>query len=241
MPFYRKPYTKKSTYRRPYRRPMTTKRVAKIARHVTRVDKPVREIRFVNDGNAGRPGPTFSTLVLSDSFKTLELSNIAQGTDKDNRIGNKIWMSGVKVSITMKNFSTQSRFFRLMLVKNRNRAGDLLDTTAWSDLYQDVNFNDQGADGRILDAQSPLNKDVVEIFYDRVFQLSPSADPKDSFAFTKWIRVNRKFEYGDDGSPNVALTGQLYWIMHVIQPDFGTGTADASDCITYARVFFKDA
>lgn len=233
---YKKRYTKK-----PYR-PLTAHSVAKIARSVTRADKPVREIRFTNDGNGGRPGPTLDTSTLANSFKVLELSNIVQGDDLNDRTGSKIYMSGVKLSITLKNFSTQSRLVRLMCVKNRNKAGDLLDVGgSWSDLFQNVDYTDRTADARILDAQSPLNRDVLEIFYDKTFQLSPTQDPKDSMQLSKYIPINRKFEYGDDGTTNVTLSGQLYFIMHVIKPDFGAGTADATDVITYARVFFKDA
>lgn len=229
-PAYKKRYSKK-----PYR-PLTANTVAKIARSVTRADKPVREIRFWNAAT-----PTLDTASIANSFKKLELTEIEQGDSLDNRTGAKIYMSGVKVSVTMKNFSTQTRLVRLSLVKNRNRAGDLLDTTSYTDLYQGTGFQNRGADVSILDSQSPLNKDVLEILYDKVFYLSSTGEPRDAIQFTKYIRVNRKFEYGDDGLTNVALSGQLYWIMHVIKPDFATGNTDATDVITMARVFFKDA
>lgn len=228
----------RKNYRKNYkpRNTLTPATVAKIARQVSREDKPVRECRFWNSGT-----PTLTTATLAASFNTMELSIISQGDDLNNRTGSKIYMSGVKIDVTIKNFAPQSRLVRISVVKNRNRAGDLLDTTAWSDIYQGTTYADRTADARILDSQSPLNKDVLEIFYDKVFRVAQTEDTNDSIHFTKYIPINRKFEYGDDGTTNVALSGQLYLILHVIKPDFAAGTSDATDVIAMSRVFFKDA
>lgn len=237
MPYNRynkKPF--KKSYKKRYNS-MTPKQVASIARSVGRQDKPVREIRFWNSAT-----PTLTTSTLGASFSTMELSAIPQGDDLDERTGNKIYMSGVKTTITFKNFSAQSRFVRVSVVKNRNVAGDLLDTSAsWSDIYQGVNYNDLGASVTLLDAQAPLNRDVLEVFYDKVFTLAPVGNERDNYQFTKYIPINRKFEYGDEGNPTTTLSGQLYLIIHLIKPDFTVGNSDATDVVHMSRVFYKDA
>lgn len=229
----KKPY--KKTYKK--KQAIDYNTIAKIARSVTRADKPVREKRFWNSAT-----PTLTTSTLGASFSSMELSSIPQGDDLDERTGNKIYISGVKTTISMKNFAPQSRFVRISIVKNRNKAGDLLDTsTSWSDLYQGVNYNDLGASVTLLDAQAPLNRDVLEIFYDKVFTLALVGQERDNYQFTKYIRINRKFEYGDEGDPTTSLSGQLYLIAHVIKPDFAVGNSDATDVVHMSRVFYKDA
>lgn len=236
MPFYRKPYAKKSTYRRPYRRqPMTTKRVAKIARHVTRVDKPTKEYRKNNGG-------TLNTLTPPNSgIHYLNLVDISPGDLKDQRTSNKIYLAGIKLTMSLQNDSvTAPRYCRVLLLHTTNRDGDLLDVSGWTDLLQDNDRADYTPTGLSGDSVCPINTDIVKPLYDRVWKLGKDGDSSSAVHIQKWIPVRQYVRYDNEGGSPMVTSGLYYLVLMMIEPsNVASSTPLKYNYMT--RLFFKDA
>lgn len=235
--YTRKTYKpKKRAYRkRPF---MNRKAVAKIARSVVRAEAPRREARF----NLFHALDT--TLLPASSFGINHLTNILIGDNYDNRSGKIIYLKGIKFNCSFINNSVvKPRVLRVVVVHTRNRDGDLLDTTGWTDLYQNTAFGDRVADGLSGDIISPINTDILDVYLDRTFTLSQETSYRASNTWSQYIKIGRKVYYDDAGSPGITpqlTSGRFYVIFHVCEPDDTTGTA-ITRVTGMARVFFRDA
>lgn len=231
---------RKTTYRRrPYykRKPMNPYTVAKIAKRVVNSQKPFREARF----NLWHP---LDTSVLANSFGIDHLTDIQIGNEVDNRTGKSIFLKGIKFNVSLTNNSLgKPRVVRCLVVHTRNKDGDLLDTSTWTDLYTSNTFGDRPADAKSGDIVFPINRDILDVYYDRLVTLSTETSFRGCAQFSKYLKINRKVTYDDSGSPGIGpqlTSGRFYVIFHVCEPD---DTLDASVVrITgLARVFFTDA
>lgn len=225
-------YQKKKNYTK---RPMTAYQVATIARRVAYKSQPVKECRFLFDKG-------LKTNVLADSFQYSDITNIPVGTLQDERIGGAVYISGVKVNISfgVAVASTQPKAIRLMLVRTINRDADLLDLTTWTDLFTSTTYADRTADALIGDITAPINTDIVRPLYDQVIRFNPTNTDSSSFVFSKYMKINQKVLYDNDGATSQPINGKIYLIAHLCE--FGlTSSANAVQMNGILRVFYRDA
>lgn len=231
--------SRRRPYRRPYykRRPVNKSTVAKIAKKVAYSTRPKRECRF----NIFHP---LDSSLVATSFGVDHLTDIQQGLEVDNRSGKTIFLKGIKFNVSFaNNSSTKPRALRFLLVHTRNRDGDLLDTTSWTDLYQSSTFADRPADSKSGDIVSPINRDILDVYFDKVFTLSAETANHASTLFSKYIKIGRQVHYDDSGSPGASpqlTSGRFYSIVHLCEPD-DTVSADVLRVTGMARVFYSDA
>lgn len=238
MPYrktYRKPYPKRNNKKKYVKRPLSTYQVAKIARRVVHKQAPTKEFRFNGGG-------TLDTNLLSASFHHKDCMLITAGDHKDDRTSNRIYVSGIKLNLSLANDSTtRPRCVRVMMVHTTNRNGDLLDVSGtWTDLFQDDTFNDYTATGLSGDAVVPINTDIVRPDLDINMMLNAEAQPGSAKVYSKWIPIKRYVYFDNDGSTTTSTSGKTWFILHLCEPD--NTTSPSTVRYNYmARLFFKDA
>lgn len=240
MPYYTRSksrYSRKS-YGRRYgrRRPVTTRTVAKIAKRVVNKSHPMRELRKV------LPNATMDTNILANSFNLVSLTDISTGDNIDNRTGNRIFLAGVKMSLSFANDSaTRPRALRLMVLQLINRDAEVLDTATWTDLYQSTNYTYRTATATSADLVYPLNTDLVKPLMDTTIRISTETAKDSAYIFQKYLPIRKYVEYdGYGGSPYDVHTGRFVFLAHLCEPDdtVSPSTVRASGLF---RIFFRDA
>lgn len=232
MPTYasKRPAYKKGYSKRPSRK-VTPYLVAKIAKTVARKAQPAREIRF------NLQGLSMNTTAVGNSFVVLELTNIAQGPQDNQRLGDQIFMTGMKFQWSAQHNGVTPRSLRLMVVKNLNRNGDLLDVTTWTDLFTNPDETDRTADGLAGDITAPINAN-----YRKFLDKSVIIDPQKTMVSSGqvYVPLNTKVIYDNLGTASTPSSGRIYLLAHVAQFDV-TGTASSTIFNSFARVFYRDA
>jgi len=210
--------------------PKPEKKTERIAKKVFRSEKKAHEVRKVLGSS------TMVTNVLANSFVTAHLSDIVKGDALFNRTANDIIINYVHFRLSAANNSVvKTRLLRVMIVKERNARGTTLDTTTWTNLFENEAFNDFTATALQGDAIVPLNRDVVDPIYDKTYKLIPEYN--NGLFVQKKLRINRKISYEVDS--NDIINGRLYMIAHILEQDnIAVGTGAVVDCL--ARVFFKN-
>lgn len=235
MPYHARS-TKSKTYKKGYHkgtsRTVTPYTVAKIAKSVANKSKPTREKRFTFYNLTMK-----TTAPISNSFLYKTMTLINQGSSDNERLGDKIYMSGVKLNFSCDNPATTSRCLRVLILQNNNRNGDLLDLSTWTDLFTQDDESDRTADGLAGDINAPVNSNY-RIFCDKKFTLEPSGAKDIQRSF--YCPIQKKVEYNNLGDNTTASSGEIYCIFHL--SEFGSATvATESHLFATARVFFKDA
>lgn len=234
---YRKSYYPSRRYgggaRRPYRKGYVAKTAYQVAKRVVHKSKPQRECRFQVSGSLNS-----SSIPLT--FKTWNCTLIDPGPELDQRDGNKIWFNGLRFSVGVNNQSTTKRFLRIMVLKQRNQSGVVLDTSAFTNLFTDDIFEDDGGTGLVTDVQQPINTGICEVFYDRTYALRPEAEGTSHMALSKYVKIGRTVEFDDRGDDTDVNTGKIFLVMHISEA--GTvGTSGVCQVNGMIRSFYKDA
>lgn len=211
------------------KRSSTTSQVKSIIRSSNKA----KEKRFDNNG-------ALATNVLATSFAFVNLTDIAQGIVLNTRLQDEITINYVHIALSLHNNSSlKAKFIRIMLVKERSSRGIVLDTTNWTNLFEGTDFLNRTADALSGDISSPLNRDVLDIIFDKVVVIKPELIG--AMYIKRKIRVNRKVKYntisGEADNPN---TGRLYYIVHVMEGDNASSSV-IINLESMARVFFKDS
>lgn len=235
MPRYAKsrrpPYKKRYTKR--VGRKVTAYTAAKIAKKVVKSQAPTKEFRVVQS-------PALNTAALANSFNNDVLTNISQGTADNTRDGRVIYMVGAQIMLNAHNPHTTPRCVRFMVFQDINRAGDLLDTTAWTDLFTQQSKADHTATALYNDISYPLNSNF-KIFCDKKFIVSASNAATNAIQRRFWVPIRRKIYYDNLGTAsNVPSSGKIYAVCHISELD-NTTSSTSSRVSWFARVFFKDA
>lgn len=236
MPVYnysKKPF--KKNYKKNYKKAITEKDVARIARNVSQANKLTKEKRFYTY-------TVLKTDVLANSFALLDITNIDEGLEADQRVGRKIVYNGFKYNITIDNNRVEERYIRLMVLQARN-ANDPPDLSGWTDLYQDTNYQNRTADMLAGDTVYPINRDVWNVYMDKLIKLSSASTDGSSKVVSGYLRFNKRIEYDNEGAgANVPIQGgQIYFIAHACEVYAPSGsTATGTGFMALLRAFFKD-
>lgn len=223
---YKKGYSKRAG------RTVTPYSVAKIAKQVVRAQRPTKEHRVVQS-------PALNTAALANSFNYDVLTNIGQGDAENQRIGDSIYMVGAKLKFNMHNPHTVPRNLRVMVLQDNSRAGDLLDTTGWSDLFTSNNEADYSATGLYSDVSYPINSNYT-IYFDRSYIVPADGTAQNALERSLWVPIRRKVQYDNLGTTsNVPASGKIYVIFHISEMD-NTVSSTSSRVSWFARTFYKD-
>lgn len=214
--------------RKPKRKPTTKKQTALIKK-VIHKSEPAREIRFTNNGNL-TANPT-----VANSFNQIDLHAIASGTQVNQKLFNKIYVSGVHVKISALNNHTNTRVLRIMIVSHKNPA-DTLDA-GYTDLYESSAFAPKAPDGLQGDYVSPINRDILRIHCDKKFIVKPKTEG--ALALDFYCPINRKWEYKSVANQSSCTTGKTFLIAQSIELD-GTASTNAMTYLGFCRVHYKE-
>lgn len=202
-----------------------------------RVTKSIRKARKAKEGRYAVTGDLVSN-ALGTSFLTADLTTLSQGTQIDQRLANETIVNYIWFTMSLANFSTvETKIVRLMIVREHQTSGVVLDTAAWTNLYTDLNFGDRVADVLSGDVTYPLNRKVVDVLYDKVITVRKQSD--DVQYIRKKLKVNRNVKYAPGTSLTAPIQGRIYGIAHVCEADNGT-SALIIRANGFFRVFFKD-
>jgi len=221
---------KKKTYSKKYSKKLTVATVKKVAKSVVTKLAPKREIRFHSFG-------MLNTGTFSQSWGTVLLSNIALGTQDNQRTGDKVYLSGFQTVFALRNSSAVARSFRIIVLKDLNRNGDILDITNLDNLFTDTSEADRPADGLIGDVTSPINSNY-KVFFHRQMVIEPETVGK-SVIFRRFIPLKQLVRYDNLGSQPVQTGNiRILWKLE----EFASIPSGANlQYETFHRVFYRDA
>lgn len=221
-------FNQKRYYKKSYK-PVTANTVAKIARSVVRKQNPTKEFRFTQNSS-------LSTLSLGNSFLWDSPTNIAQGAQENQRVGDSIFMCGVRLKFAISNPLSTDRQVRVMVIQDRNQAGQLLDTVDWDNLFTNNAEADTVATGTLSDVLLPINSQY-KIYSDKTFTLQ--ADGRSAVVRNYYVPIMRKIKYDNLGASTALESGKVYVIMHLSEMKT-TGDSTISPGSIFCRVFYKD-
>lgn len=223
--------SKKKTYSKKPRK-VTLATVKKVAKSVVTKLTPKREIRFHNFG-------FFNTGTFSQSWGLVNLNNIALGTQDNQRTGDKIYMSGFHTVFAIRNTSGLPRSFRIIVLKDMNRNGDVLDITGLDNLFTDVSELDRQADGLVGDITSPINSNY-KVFYHKQMLLEPEQLGKD-YVFKKFIPLKQLVRYDNLGAqPTTPQSGNIR-LLWKVEEFTSTPSGSNVQYEAFQRVYYRDA
>lgn len=173
---------------------------------------------------------------VAGSFSVLDIHNIAQGSQLNQKASEKIYVSGAQVTIAAANKHTDARVLRVMLVQNRNPA-DTLDTTTLTDLYETEAFAPKTPDGLQGDANAPINRDVLRVLYDKRFVLKPATEQ--CYNFKLWMPIKRYWLYKTVANNNAIASGKTYLVVQSLEVD-GSLSTNLTVYNAMVRLFYKN-
>lgn len=232
---YSKTYAKKKGYSKRASSKVTPAVVAKIARQVTRAEKPTKEIRF-------QTFKAFKTDTLANAFLTVDISNIPSGDAVDQRNGRSIVYLGFRYNIVFDSARVEERFIRLFLVQAKN-VNDPPDMTTWSDLLQDADRLNLAPNQGARDFTFPLNTDVWNVYMDKTIKLAGASTDSNVKRISGYCKLNKRLNYDDDGTASSVPVqgGQLWLIAHCAEAYSPTGVNTTETIMDgMVRCFFKD-
>lgn len=230
MPYAKsKPRAYKKRYYKKSYKPVTANTVAKIARNVVRKQNPTKELRFIQTAS-------MHTNSLAASFVSDQPTLIAQGVAENQRLGDEVFMCGVKMKLCVTNPHSTDRNFRVMVLQDRNASGDLLDTSAWDNLFTSNSEVDYTATALVTDVTYPINSNY-KVYFDKSFTLQ--SDGRSSINRDFWVPIMKKVKYDDLGAGTLTESGRIYVICHLSEMNT-TPSTSISHCSFFARVFYKD-
>lgn len=183
------------------------------------------------------------TDVVGDSFAKYELSAIPIGTTEANRLGDKCTITYLDIKFSLYNFSPFGKVARVMLLRENNKRGDVINVTAWDDLFRNEDATARFSDALSGDINAMINPELVRVLADYTINIpSHQEQKKFAFSFRKKLHEVLKFEYFN-GSATLPTNGRLYWLIHIISPSNVAGGhvlgTDNMVFDSYARIRFR--
>lgn len=168
-----------------------------------------------------------------------QLTDIAQGTQMNERMRNSIYVSYVKIygTIAQKVANTKTRIVRIVVLREINN-GDLNPATM-ANYFKNNNWQDSAPDGSANTSRWIVNRDRYQVFFDKRYFIRPKTEQGMTLVNAN-IKIGKKFFYGQTDAPNTSpIGGRLMVIASLAEPD-DTLSADGVHCELQHRVFFKD-
>lgn len=194
--------------RRHYRRrraPATSKKVVRkvVRREIMRASE-TKEISWGYSG-AGSPAVSFASVGYGSATIATQLcAAIAQGTADYNRIGSRIYVTGLMLNLAVQNGDT-SNYFRFIVVRPKRSPVWLAGTSALSVTQWTQNLFANSASAATQWA-SPIDTDRYRVLYDRqVFIKQTPADGSSTSVipgtrfFRKFIKLRSHIQWDEQG------------------------------------------
>lgn len=212
---------------------ITMKTVANVVTKKIRKDTKAKEMRIHPSANL------FTNNLIPLTFSVNDITGLTKGDDIDQRLSNVVIVNYLWIKASFANFSTtKSKIMRVMVVRERNTGGVVLDTTNWTNLYSGNTFQNRLADGLSGDITYPLNRSVVDILLDKNVVVNKLS--RNTVTFDKKLKINRKVEWVRDTAGLTPSSGRMYLIFHLCEPDNVTSSI-VTHVDSQVRLFFKDA
>lgn len=177
-----------------------------------------------------------ATDTLANRTNLVDLTSIAQGTQLNQRMRNKIHLSYVHIRGTIQSNASKAKFLRIVVFSERNNG--TLNGTTFANLLHDYAYDDQAPAGIQTDGRYKINPEQYRVHFDKVITLPTEVESAKHYFYK--VRVNRRIYYPLAGSGTSACTnGKLYFISLLFDGDNGT---EASSVIYsgLATAYFKD-
>jgi len=223
---------KKKGYSKRYPKKLTVATVKAVAKKAVKSLAPRREMRFHEYG-------TLNTGTFLASFQQLPLTNISQGVQDNQRSGDKAYITGVRFMFAVRNTGSVARSFRILILKDMNRNGDILDVVNLTDLFTDNAESDRPADGLIGDIVSPINSNY-KVFHNRSFTIEPETVGK-SLIYKKYVPIKQLVRYDNLGVTTVAVSSGQIRALVKLEEFSSVGSGALLQFEAFYQVFFRDA
>lgn len=196
---------------------------------------PTKELRSYID-------TSMSLLNLANFCRHTLVSNIAQGTQVNERLGCKVHASYLHLKGSFSNQqNTASLYIRLMVIQDRSPIAGSLNTTTFANLYNDYAWTDRAPTNNDDSSRYTINKRFYKTFYDKRIKLDPQGDGGSTNIYKK-IKLNQKLYYHPaDGTTSVPDNGRIYVIYHLYDSANTADTTRSVNISVMSRLFFRDA
>jgi len=223
---------KKKGHSKKYPKRLTVATVKAVAKKAVKQLAPRREIRFHEYG-------TLNTGTFAASWQQLPLTNISLGTQDNQRSGDKIYITGVRFMLAVRNAGAVARSFRLLILKNLNRNADLLDTVGLDNLFTAEDEQDRQSDGLIGDIINPINSNY-KVFLNRSFVVEPETVGR-SLIYKKYCPLKQLVRYDNLGTNNTTVSSGVIRALVKLEEFQSVGSGALMQFEAFYQVFFRDA
>lgn len=176
------------------------------------------------------------TSVLSRLIMSRNLVAVAQGPQINQRLGNAIYVSAVKLKGTLQNNGVSKlRYLRLTVISEHNE-GHL--TTGFTDYYLNASFADNTPDGTSTDGIFPVNREQYVTHYDHTYKILPEV--RGGVLIDVNIKIGKVIYFPQANAASVnPVRGRIYVVANLYEGDDDTNVTLTNLALS-ARVFFKD-
>lgn len=214
--------------------PSTRKAVsALVKRQISRAE----ETKIYSTGSA-----TSSALTRESIYTLSPLQVITQGTGNYNRIGNDIYLQGIKLNMLFQNLGQRQTLFYRVAV--------LWHTSQWNAnwTYQDCLTKNELFYTGSNPMQTPFNtkNTGTTVLYDKVFDMSSTSNNGATLfykqkQFSKFLKINKRLTYL--AGSNILKSKQLYIVIIPLTIDAGSvaWTTSCGAVDMQSLVYYKDA
>lgn len=190
---------------------------------------PVKVIR--STFNVAMNTATFEKTIVSQF-----IAAVAGGVQTNQRLGNSIYISAVKLKGVIQNNSvTKLRYLRVMIISEQN-SGHL--QPGFSDFYLDQSFASNTPDGTASDGIYPVNREQYITHYDHTYKILPEV--QGGVTIDSNIKIGKVIYFPQADAASVNPTrGRIYLICNLMEGDNAT-VSTVTDVEIGCRLFFKD-
>lgn len=150
--------------------------------------------------------------VIGNSTITKQLDITAQGGQANERQGNSIHMSYLKIYGTVSNLSSaQSKGMRLLVIKERNK-GQLAPATLGDLFIAPTGSGAQAPSGVASDASRRINPNFYYVLYDKSFIL-PTNGEKALHPLKISVKINKIIKYPINNSASTVPNDGFLWFI----------------------------
>lgn len=222
--------------RRPRARlaPKTAKAVKAIATRAVKQWTPLQEIRF-----SAAVSQFLTNGTIGQRCNATNLTNIALGAQTNQRIGPKIYITGIKLDFFVSNQSaTLDRHFNLCLATDISRS-QTLDTAAFTNLMEDNSFLETAPSAVNTNFQYTYNHELLKVHLAKRCLISENGSGSEKRQLSYFWKPRRphKVQYERVNSTDIT-SGKIWLILHCAEAG-QVASADVLDYQWRARVFYR--
>lgn len=223
------------------RRVVRKRRVAapmyKAVKSIVKQTMPAKQIRFLAQSTTMQ---TAAAISAGTSFLISNLSDIVQGDQTNQRERDSIFVKGVALRVVLSHGGSKCRGMRILIVRPCSVTVPF-DTSALNNIMEDETYATQPYDRATDSLLYPPNRDVLQVYYDKVHKMIPETLSQGDNRFNVYVKPKCLIRYNDpSGSSTAPMNGPLYMIAFVAEYD-AVVTADLTTANIMSTVYFSDS